>query len=226
MKYLRGFYKVMKVLVLLSVSACTTVTIDQVRLQASGLISGESVVVLGRRSGSDYETEPELISCVGKNLAQGENAINVIPEAEFIDSLYPWFEVRTAPTQVADLHRLLGYEKISQIIDDYKVHYIIWIDGNTETTRSSGSISCSLGGTGISCFGFGTWDKKASYEASVWDYQTKQQIGKVRSMAEGTSYVPAVVVPIPIIAPVQGDACEAMALQLQSFFNNKSVVVE
>lgn len=207
--------------VFLSLVGCTTVTIDQVKLASNGLITGESVVVIGRRSSSDYETEPELISCVGKSLARGDNGVNVIPEEEFVDSLYPWFEARTAPTHVRDLHRLLDYEKITEIIDQYKVHYIIWIDGNTETTRSSGSISCGIGMTGVSCFGFGTFDKKSSYEASVWDYHSKQQVGKVSSIAEGTSYVPAIVVPIPIIAPVQDDACEAMALQLQSFLINR-----
>ena len=107
---------------------------------------------------------------------------------------------------------------VKQIFDEYNVHYIIWIDGNTEKTRSSGSISCSISAVGISCFGFGTWDSQAQYEASIWDYQTKFQIGKISSIAEGTSYVPAIVIPIPLIATVQTDACKAMALQLQTFF--------
>jgi len=212
-------------LVLLSISACTTVTIDQVKVTESELLQGESVVVIGRRTGSDYETEPELISCVGKNLAKGKQGINVIPETEFVDRLYPWFEARTAPSHIKDLHRLLRYDKVKAIFSDYNVHYIIWIDGNTEKTRSSGSISCSISTVGVSCFGFGTWDNESQYEASIWDYKTKVQIGKVSSFAEGTSYVPAVVVPIPLIATVQTDACEAMALQLQTFFTSPSDII-
>jgi len=212
-------------LLLLSMSACTTVTIDQVKVTESELLQGESVVVIGRRTGSDYETEPELISCVGKNLAKGDKGINVIPETEFVDRLYPWFEARTAPSHIKDLHRLLRYEKVKQIFDEYNVHYIIWIDGNTEKTRSSGSISCGISAVGISCFGFGTWDSQAQYEASIWDYQTKYQIGKVSSVAEGTSYVPALVVPIPLIATVQTDACEAMALQLKTFFKTSDKLI-
>ncbi len=208
------------VIMLMCFSACTTITIDQVKVKQSELLKGESVVVMGRRTGSDYETEPELISCVGENLTKGNQAINVIPENEFVDRLYPWFEPRTAPRHIKDLPRLFGYKKITEILDDYNVHYIIWIDGNTEKTRSSGSISCAVSPVGVSCFGFGTWDSQAEYEASVWDYRTKQQIGKVSSVAEGTSYVPAVVVPIPIIATVQTDACEAMSVQLQSFFTS------
>lgn len=199
-------------------SGCTTVIVDEVKHQASTLNVKESIVVIGRRSSSDYETEPELVSCIGTVLGQGENGINVIPENDFVDSLYPWFEARTAPTHIKGLHRLISYDKIAEIIDDYNVHYIVWVDGNTEKTRGSGSISCGISPTGVACFGFGTWDNSAEYEASIWDYRTRTFVGKVSSVAEGTSYMPAIVVPIPLIAPVQADACKAMGIQLQNFF--------
>lgn len=202
----------------LLLGGCTTVTVDQVKHLPTELLPDESVVVIGRRSGSDYETEPELISCIGTALARGKNGINVIPEQDFVDRLYPWFEARTAPSHVRALQRLLSFEQIEQIIDDYNVHYIIWVDGNTEKTRSSGAISCGISAAGVSCFGFGSWDKTAEYEASIWDYRTKQLIGKVSSTADGTSYMPAIIIPIPIIAPVQTDACKGMAVQLRSFF--------
>ena len=205
-----------------ALSGCTTVTIDQVQHQDIELMEGDSIVVIGRRSGSDYETEPELISCIGEILAKSNDSLNVIPEADFVDKLYPWFEPRTAPTQVRDLSRLLSYDKIAALIDDYQVQYIVWVDGNTEKTRSAGSISCGLSATGVACFGFGTWDTRSEYEATIWNYKTRQLVGKVSSVADGTSYMPAVVIPIPIIAPVQADACKAMAAQLGSFFGGKS----
>lgn len=199
---------------------CTSVTVDQVQHQQIKLHQGDSVVVIGRRAGSDYETEPELISCIGGVLAQTNKELNVIPEDDFVDKLYPWFEARTAPNHVRDLSRLLSYDKISKLIDDYQVQYIVWVDGNTEKVRSAGSISCGLSPTGAACFGFGTWDTKAEYEATIWNYKSRQLVGKVSSVADGTSYMPAVVVPIPIIAPVQADACKAMANQLSSFFGS------
>ncbi len=205
-------------LLTLVVGGCTTVTVDHVKHLPTELKEGESVVVIGRRSGSNYETEPELVSCIGSVLTQGENALNVIPEQTFVDSLYPWFEARTAPTQIQGLQHLLSYNQIGKVFDEYNVHYIIWVDGNTEKTRSSGSISCGISGAGAACFGFGTWDKTAEYEASIWDYQNKKLIGKVSSVADGTSYMPAIVVPIPLIASVQKDACKGMAQQLIHFF--------
>ena len=199
---------------------CTSVTVDQVQHQQVELHQGGSIVVIGRRAGSDYETEPELISCIGSVLAKTNKSLNVIPEDDFVDRLYPWFEARTAPNHVGDLGRLLKYNKVSELIDDYQVQYIVWVDGNTEKVRSAGSISCGLSATGAACFGFGTWDTKSEYEASIWNYQSQELVGKVSSVADGTSYMPAVVVPIPIIAPVQAEACKAMADQLGQFFGN------
>lgn len=203
-------------------SGCTTVTIDQSRVvdtRSSALSVGKSVVVVGRRSGSEYETEPDLINCIGKVLNDGQSAVKVIPENTFVDKLYPWFEPRTAPAKVNDLFRLLEYQELSKAIEDFDVQYLVWVDGSTQTTSKSGQITCSLGITGISCFGFGTWDKKADYEATIWDYNKRKMVGKINGSADGTSYMPAIVIPIPIIAPVQSDVCKAIGTQLRDFFS-------
>lgn len=199
---------------------CTSVTIDE--YQATDDVSithGEKVVVLGRRHSSDYETEPDLIECIGDILDDNNDVIKVIPENEFMDALYPWFEPRTAPMRVKDMNRLLARQDVAQAINSYDIRYIIWVDGNTETTSSSGSIGCSIGAGGAGCFGFGTWDKESDYEAAIWDYQELENLGQISADASGTSYMPAVVVPIPLIAQVQKNACKAMGLQLRNFLN-------
>jgi len=213
-------------LILLTVQGCTSVTIDEYHAsQDVGITHGERVVVLGRRHSSDYETEPDLVSCIGDVLDDQNDVIEVIPEREFVDALYPWFEPRTAPMRVKDMNRLLSREDIAKTINSYNIRYIIWVDGKTETTSSSGSIGCSIGAGGAGCFGFGTWDKESDYEASVWDYQELENIGQISADASGTSYMPAIVVPIPIIAQVQKNACKAMGLQLRNFLNPQAAVV-
>lgn len=202
------------------IQGCTTVTIDQDRIaSSSNLSSGKSIVIIGRRSGSDYETEPDLVSCIGKRLSQGQTKVNVITEEMFVDTMYPWFEPRTAPVRANDLLRLLEYKQLSKAVEKFDMQYLIWVDGSTQTTGKEGEITCALGMGGISCFGFGTWDKKSDYEASIWDYNKRELVGKVSGQAEGTSYMPAIVIPIPIIAPVQDDVCEAIGVQLRAFFD-------
>ena len=84
----------------------------------------------------------------------------------------------------------------------------------------TGTLACTVAPTGAGCFGFLSWEKDSSYEASVWDIKTKRTAGKVSSDAIGTSYMPAVVVPLPFIAPVRSSACSGLAEQLSSFLNN------
>lgn len=198
-------------------SACTTVTIDEYREGTSHLSSGDAVVILGRRHSSDYETEPDLVNCIGDILNAGEGGVNVISEKQFVDNLYPWFEPRMAPMNMKRLDQLTERTEVANALDSYNISYIIWIDGNTETTNSSGSIGCSIGAGGAGCFGFGTWDKESDYEATIWDYKNRKTLGTISAGATGTSYMPAVVVPIPLIARVQANACKGMGAQLKNF---------
>ena len=198
-------------------SGCTTVVIDEYRRSNGELAHGDSVVILGRRHSSDYETEPDLIDCVGRNLHNPDGGVTIIPEKQFVDAMYPWFEPRTAPMHLRSLDRLMENPDLRERLETFGVKYIVWIDGSTETTSSAGSIGCSIGTGGAGCFGFGTWDKESDYEASVWDFRDQELSGKLSADAKGTSYMPAIVIPIPLIARVQNNACKGMALQLQEF---------
>lgn len=204
----------------LALHGCTSVSIDE--YQASpheGIRKGEHVVVLGRRQSSGYETEPELIECIGDILDDNNDIITVIPEQTFVDALYPWFEPRIAPMRIQDMDRLLARPEVVSALEAFNVRYLIWVDGKTETTSSTGSIGCAIGAGAAGCFGFGTWDKESDYEAHIWDYRKQENLGQISADASGTSYMPAVIVPIPLIAQVQKNACKAMGLQLRSFLN-------
>ncbi|MCO1333226.1 hypothetical protein MO867_02625 [Microbulbifer sp. OS29] len=210
-------FKPLIVTIIIFVSGCTTVVIDEYRRSDGELTEGDSVVILGRRHSSEYETEPDLIACVGRELHNPEQGVNIIPEKEFVDIMYPWFEPRTAPMHVRSLDRLMENKNVRERMEAYGVKYIVWIDGSTETTASAGSISCTISTGGAGCFGFGTWDKESDYEAAVWDFRDRELSGKLSADAKGTSYMPAIVIPIPLIARVQNNACKGMALQLQQF---------
>lgn len=199
---------------ILLLNGCTSITIDEYHHGDAKIDRGESVVILGRRHSSDYETEPELVECIGETLAKNE--IIIVPEQKFLDSLYPWFEPRSAPMNLQRLEKLLENAMVAERLNQYQISYLIWVDGKTETTRSTGSITCGISAGGGGCFGFGTWDDESDYEASVWDFENRKLLGKVSADATGTSYMPAVVVPIPLIARVQASACSGMGAQLNS----------
>ena len=80
-----------------------------------------------------------------------------------------------------------------------------------------GSITCGIGTGGAGCYGFGSWQDDAKYEATIWDVAKMQSVGKISTDATGTSYMPAVVVPIPLIARVEANACKGLGGQLKQF---------
>lgn len=203
-------------------SACVTSTVDEMtyNVPLEG-IGDSSVVILGRRHASDYETEPDFIECVGDHIAARDKSIQVIGELEFINALYPWFEPRTAPLRPQDIDRLMSQQPVAQKMAELKTEYMIWVDGSTIRRDSAGSMTCGIGPGGAGCFGFGTWANDSNYEAVIWDFTDQAEVGRVSTSATGQSYMPAVVVPIPIIAPVQGTACDGIGDQLLEFLSSE-----
>lgn len=213
---------IIKPLVLLSflllLSACTTVSVDQMRWQETSLdFTKDAVVILGRHHSPEYETEPELVSCIGNRLRSSMRGLNVIPEAEFVDLLYPWFEPRTAPLTMEKFIQVLDEPLIKDEMEKHGIRYMIWVEGATETINQIGSMSCAIGPGGGGCFGFGSWENQSEYEASIWDFENTREAGRISTDAQGTSYMPAIVIPIPIIARVQSNACDGMGTQLSAF---------
>ena len=220
MKHFSGINRLgLGLLLLLTLASCTTTTIDEFRQGETGIESNESVVILGRRQASDYETRSEFVDCVGERMTRGADAISVVPEQEFVDAMFPWFEPRTAPLRTRDLERLMTEDVVADRMTEFGVRYIVWLDGFTETTDRSGSISCTVGPGGAGCFGFGTWEDDANFDARVWDVGSLTNVGTISTDATGQSYLPALVIPIPLIARVEANACSRLATQLKEFVN-------
>ena len=207
------------IVVLALLAGCTSTTVDEFRQGETGIASDEAVVILGRRQASDYETRSEFVQCVGDRMARGEGAINVVPEQEFVDAMFPWFEPRTAPLRTRDLEQLMTENVVAEKMSEFGIRYIVWLDGFTETTERGGSISCTIGPGGGGCFGFGTWEDDANFDARVWDVGSLTNVGTINTDATGQSYLPALVVPIPLIARVEANACSRLATQLKDFVN-------
>jgi hypothetical protein len=206
----------------LILSGCVTSTIDEMVFnEPTNGIGDASVVILGRRHAPDYETEPGFISCVGDHIMARDKSIQVMDELNFINALYPWFEPRTAPLRPEDIHKLVQQEAVADKLAELKTEYMIWIDGSTVRGDSAGSMTCGIGPGGAGCFGFGTWSNDSNYEAIIWDFTDKAEVGRVNTSATGQSYMPALVVPIPIIAPVQGTACDGIGDQLLEFLSSE-----
>ena len=206
-------------LFIIFLSGCTAVTtIDEYRPtnESIRLDKSEKVVILGRRDAGHYETDSEFIDCVSKKINTAN--VRVVGEQTFIDSIYPWFEPRTAPKGLPRLKRLMQENVVRERVKQQNIRYLVWLDGSTETMGQGGSISCAVGPAGGGCFGFAQWDKISTYDATVWDLVELTEKGRLRVDSEGTSYLIGAVAPIPLLTPVKSDACGSLGNQLKNFF--------
>jgi len=207
-------------LAILTLGACTTARVEDAREGLTGIREGESVVIMAKSYHLGNETEAKYIRCIENALGRGRQGLRVIPNAEFVDSLFPWFEPRTAPAETKNLAKLMERPGVAERIAEQGVRYIIWLDGDTERVAGGGSLSCAAGPGGGGCFGFAWWQNDADYDASIWDLEGLESAGTVSTDVSGTSFMPALIIPLPFIARTQSKACKTLADQLHAFIVN------
>lgn len=204
-------------LLAITLGGCITARIEDAREQATGINEGDSIVVMAKSYHQGNETEGDYIRCIEDSIGRGSKGLRVIPNQQFVDALFPWFEPRTAPADTKGLVQLMERPGVSEAVKEMGVRYIVWLDGETEQVASGGSLSCAAGPGGGGCFGFAWWQNDADYVASVWDLEGYESAGTVTADYTGTSFLPAVVIPIPLIARTQSRACKGLATQLKAF---------
>ena len=192
-----------------SLGGCVTARVEESRSATTGLG--------GRASYNDRETEKSFTDCLADVLGGGDEPIKMVPQEDFKDNLYPWFEPRTAPSSSDELAQLFARPGVADQIQASNVRYLAWIDGDTITVDKGGSFSCTISTFGGGCFGMSYWEEDASYEASIWDLDNLTTAGAISADANGTSYLAGLVVPVPIMARPGNAACKALASQLRDF---------
>ena len=207
------------IFVSLLITSCSTTRIDQEVNAAYSIEDGESIVVLSDSYHTGNKTENDFMDCLNRSLSKKQDQFNVISTTEFQNIFYPWFEPSTAPQNIEELPKLLGKQIIKDKLDELEIKYLVKVTGETKTNASSGALSCAAGPGGGGCFGFAWWDDTSSYEASVWDLSQETSVGNLSANVSGTSVIPAIVIPIPILARTQSNACEGLTQQIVGFFS-------
>lgn len=200
-----------------TLSACVTSRLEHVKEAKTGILEGESIVIMAKSYHLGNETEEKFIKCVGDSIGRGREGLRVIPNQEFVDALFPWFEPRTAPAETKGLPALMSRPGVAEIIKEKRVRYLIWLDGDTDKTAGGGSMSCAIGPGGGGCFGFAWWQNESEYEATVWDLDGLEDAGTVSADVSGTSFLPAIIIPVPLIARTRSKACKGLADELKLF---------
>lgn len=217
-------YALWVILVGLLAGGCVSSTINQIKQSGVAITETESVVILARRHQNATETEASFTACIEERLGGADTGINVHPQSAFVDAMFPWFEPSTAPLDTEALPRLLANPGVRDRINQTGVRYIVWLDGTTERVDSGGTMTCAASPAGGGCLGFGWWEDASDYEATIWDLKTASTTGMVSADVNGTSYMPALVIPIPLLARTQSAACKGLARQLSQFLVGDAVI--
>jgi hypothetical protein len=180
----------------------------------------ESIVVLARKHHSSHEAEQRIVDCISDRLASGDDGLNVYNNIAFEDELYPWFEPSMAPVTTVELSELLTRENVLNQVLSTGVRFVVWLDGSTTRVASGGGISCAAGIGGAGCLGLGWWEDDSIYDATVWDLQELSSAGTIYADVSGRSVMPALVIPIPLIARPQLAACRGLTQQLRQFLTS------
>ncbi|MDH3276132.1 MAG: hypothetical protein OEM99_16505, partial [Gammaproteobacteria bacterium] len=120
-------------LLLICLGGCVTSRVEDARENVTGLNEGDAVVIMAKSYHQGNETESKYVTCIEDALGRGSAGLRVIPRQQFVDSLFPWFEPRTAPAETKGLSKLMSRPGVAQIVEDLGVRYIVWLDGDTET---------------------------------------------------------------------------------------------
>ena len=203
------------------ISACgVTARMEPYKQTDSVIADGERVVILARKHHATHEAEVEFVDCISNALANGSEGLDVYSTTDFEDQLYPWFEPSLAPLSTNDLTVLLERPGVLDTVENTGVRFVVWLDGSTDRTASGGGISCAAGVGGAACMGLAWWEDDARYDATIWDLQELNSTGTIYADFLGRSVMPAIVIPIPLIARPQAQACQGLTEQLRDFLTS------
>lgn len=181
--------------------------------------TAESLVLIRTSYLAGNRTEEDFVRCVSKKIRSGGKRPVIHAERQFVDDLYPWMEPRTMPRESADLGDFMARPGVADAIHRKGVRYLVWLSGQTLREGSGGGLSCAAGPGGAGCFGVAWWQNHSEYTASVWDINELSDMGEMKAAVRGTSVIPALVIPIPIISRTREKACDSIATQIRDYLN-------
>ena len=167
---------------------------------------------------SDPNADSAAAECLIEALSEPGSPVVIFDSDTFRAQLYPWFEHKTMPRTSEALKKLLSKKLVRKKIEELDVRYVISVTGTTDTDWSSegGEIFC---GDLSGCFGMGWYPRKSEYFAEVLDLQDATEKYGFQATVTGINIVPALGLPIPLLAPTKLVTCAKFSSQLMEFFS-------
>jgi len=158
----------------------------------------------------DFE-DKGFAECVQWRLKKKLPKIEFIRGNTFRDALFPWFEPKTAPRDIAELSAILGKTPVQERMEAIGVELLIYVHGDTNQHGFSGF----HGGYGAAA-GYYSAKRATHIWTTVWDLKGNVRVGDTDVNFQGTVHMP--ILGLPIIIPVftESSACNETSKRISN----------
>lgn len=170
---------------------------------------GEGIVVFG--GSDDAIGRDNYAICLREELQTGNPPVRLIPRMDFQDSLFPWFEPDTRPSNDEELVSLFGRPEVQARIQALNLRHFLMVTGLTSEGKGAGVETVVVGIHGAK--------QRSRLTAKVVDLKTVSVLGSAGVEAAATGGLAHFVIYGVILVPTTGStACEGLSRQLGAVF--------
>lgn len=226
-------------LILLFVVACGTPKVVQNLSPPTTKTQVNGVAVISPTG----EDEGKFADCVRGAISRAGSNLAVIPEKEFREAMFPWYEPETQPVTWRKLQNFVTLPVVQNRLHELGVRYVVEAGGETTSNFGefwSGSedktyigqkgvdirgpasiLKLDKQGTmlcyGIACMGVMGWTRKSSVSVTLWDLAQGSLVGDLGAEVTGKNVLPAFVFAFPFMSPTETVACNEIGEKLAEF---------
>ena len=149
--------------------------------------------------------------CLSREIEDLAPNVQVVSNFSVRSMLYPLMESETQPDTEEDFGNLLASAQVRTRLAENDLHFLLALSGRTQADDWSEGILCGGGYQAVGCLGFSWSDKETQINAALWTIDGEREPERLTALQQGTSIMPAVLLPIPIPADTQTGACKALS---------------
>lgn len=159
-----------------------------------------------------FATETE--ECLATTLRERAPGVRIVHHGVIRDALYPHLEPATQPPTATAFAELLARTAVQERLRSLGLTHLVAFTGGTHVAPFQGGILCGAGYGGGGCLGFAWQDKITSLAAALWNLERRERVAQEEARSEGTTIVPAFLLPVPLIADTHTAACQELGAQV------------
>jgi len=161
-----------------------------------------------------YTDATRAMNCIGHRLAQARPPFEVVPADQVRLAFFPWLEPSTAPKSLEDLQRWAAEPAVHNKLHAIGARYLLEFHGDTQTEFPKGGILCGASFGAGGCLGFAWGSHESAFSATLLDMWEGGMPLDASATQRSGAYMPAFILPIPLMAPTESKACEELSQRI------------